>query len=287
MARIALDPRRDAERAHRLAVGTAQWDGDRAEVEHRFLPRDAEAVLAALEDSLAQGLTIGQRELRAALRSCLGEAGIELIVRQHAEQHAAGGGRQRRQPEPDRRHQTERELPVGVGNHHHLVADQHPDEARLAGHRHDPLASRLKHGGYQIGAEISDSEAHDLRREPEHPPVGLGVAEVDQGQQHTAHGRLGEVGEARGIAQRHARSLAAEGADDAQAPRERLDEIVAVAHGFAPGGVGLVQARHGLSQESVRNAYIRTPIALTARLSQFGELTSGRRTAGSARRQDC
>ena len=95
----------------------------------------------------------------------------------------------------------------------------------------DLVDQRLHDGLGQVperqGGEVGESQVEDARGEAELPPVRGNVAELGKGEQDAARAGPGEPCRGGDLGERHRGALGAEGANDRQPPRERLDVCVA------------------------------------------------------------
>ena len=144
------------------------------------------------------------------------EVGLELRLGQTGQQHPALRGRVRRQARPDGHRDGHQPAGLDAGDVQDLRVVEDRDRCRLTG----PLRQR-RQVGLRERPRVADGrerlgEVEDGRRQREGPLRRLDVAEVLEGQQDAARGGPGQAGPLGDLADRQARGVGAERAQDRQ-----------------------------------------------------------------------
>ena len=209
----------------RLAAAVDDRHGDRAQTPLELLVDDGEPLLAVGLDAIEERLRLGDRLRRVGLEPERHQPPPDLGVLDVAELHAPKRGVECRQPRADRhrhRHDAARRHARDVDD---LRALQDRGGAGFLHARRKLLQKRRRLLDPALRGEIAEAEFEDLRRQRELPAVLLDVAERGQRAQNAPRRRAREIGDRRGLRQRHRRALAGEGAHDGQPLGERRHEL--------------------------------------------------------------
>ena len=195
-------------------------------------------------------------QLRA--RQVLVEGVVVEVGQQHAAHRRGVGGEAR--PDGDR-HGHDPRPRRHPGDVHDVGSVEHRHRRRLVDRGDEGLHVgqgdlRQTHRG-----QVGEPELEHTRPQREVATVALHVAELDEREQESTGGGARQAGASTDVAEGQARMLAVEGADDHQAPFERLDEVrtafVVVRASVGPGrcvrtphdstqSVGTVRAARGV-----------------------------------------
>ena len=214
-ARRAAGVRGDVDGGDDAAAAVADRRGDRAQPllellvdERPALARGRGRARRAARPASSIACAVSGRELGA------GEVGVELVVAQRREQHAAHRGRVGGEARADVDRDAHDPATSGRGRRRRSRRRRAPrpsDDSRTS------AASRSRCGsatsGRRQARQVRVAEVEHARRERELLAVGADVAEVGEREQEAARGGAREAGAAGDVGQRQLGVVGAEGAD--------------------------------------------------------------------------
>ncbi|EGE61066.1 hypothetical protein RHECNPAF_1260045 [Rhizobium etli CNPAF512] len=223
--------RADIDRRDRFAAIVFNGDGDRAEADFQLLIDDGITLGADAAEFGDEVLRVGLGIGSVLLQFAAGKHGASLAFGKGGEQHPAHRGAIGRQAaawgEIDRHDAALR----GPGDIDDFGAVEHRGRGALAGAFREKIEMRLQQRRQRRRCEIGMAKPQNLRRQREELAVIIGIAELGERQQRTAHRGAVERRQLRGLGDRKPLPRLAEGFDDLQAAGEAADEI-RFAHDF-------------------------------------------------------
>ncbi|CAM2137905.1 hypothetical protein PT2222_100021 [Paraburkholderia tropica] len=223
----ALSVAADVHRGDHAALAVADRRRDRNQPAFQFLIDDRPALRAHLPDDLLELVLVGDRARRVRVERRGAERGVERVVVERGQQHAAHrraiGGQAAADREVDRH-----DLVRGHAQHvDDFGAVEHRRRAAFVDRGREFFHDRLGQIPERHRREVREAEVENLGREPEQPAFGLDVAERLQREQDAARARAREAGGGGDVGERLLGVRGVERPDHGESARERLHVGVA------------------------------------------------------------
>jgi hypothetical protein len=165
----------------------------------------------------------GQRRIGAQVRPV--HALLALGLGQGRQQHAPHGGMEGRQARADAERDRDRLAAAGARDMHDLVPIEQPGRAGNPEPARDILQGRLDRLPHRHRREKGVTQLQDARAQRIEAAFQADISQLDQGMEKAADGGARQAGALGDVTHAQLRGVDAEGADDRQATRQRMDEI--------------------------------------------------------------